>query len=60
MIPDTDVDQFVDALASRIALFDKPALGETKRFVDMQVCCRAGNSAGVDVCACVPFYLEFS
>ena len=35
MFPDTDLDQFVDTLAIRIASFDKSALSETKRFVDM-------------------------
>jgi hypothetical protein len=35
MFPDTDLDRFVDALAIRIASFDKSALSETKRFVDM-------------------------
>jgi hypothetical protein len=35
MFPDTGLDQFVDALAIRIASFDKPALSETKHFVDM-------------------------
>jgi enoyl-CoA hydratase/carnithine racemase len=33
--PDADLDAFVDALATRIASFDKQALGETKRFVDV-------------------------
>jgi enoyl-CoA hydratase/carnithine racemase len=34
-LPDADLDQFVDALANRIASFDKRALSETKRFVDV-------------------------
>ena len=34
-LPDADLDKFVDALANRIASFDKQALSETKRFVDV-------------------------
>src|SRR5215475_9472189 len=34
-LPDTDLDAFVEALATRIASFDKRALAETKRFVDV-------------------------
>jgi enoyl-CoA hydratase/carnithine racemase len=33
--PDADLDEFVDALATRIASFDKRALSETKRFADV-------------------------
>jgi len=33
--PDADLDAFVDALANRIASFDKQAISETKRFVDV-------------------------
>jgi enoyl-CoA hydratase/carnithine racemase len=33
--PDTDLDAFVESLASRIASFDKQAIRETKRFVDV-------------------------
>src|SRR5262250_2710377 len=33
--PDADLDAFVDALATRIASFDKQAISETKRFVDV-------------------------
>lgn len=33
-LPDSDLDSFVDALATRIASFDKTALVETKRLVD--------------------------
>ncbi len=33
--PDADLDAFVDALATRIASFDKRAIGETKRFADV-------------------------
>lgn len=34
-MPDAELDGFVDALASRIASFDKDAIRETKRFVDV-------------------------
>jgi enoyl-CoA hydratase/carnithine racemase len=32
--PDAELDEFVDALAKRMAVFDKQALSETKRLVD--------------------------
>ena len=34
-LPDADLDAFVDALANRLASFDKRAISETKRFVDV-------------------------
>ena len=34
-LPDSDLDAFVESLASRIASFDKQAISETKRFVDV-------------------------
>jgi enoyl-CoA hydratase/carnithine racemase len=34
-LPDAELDEFVDALATRIASFDKRAISETKRFADM-------------------------
>ena len=34
-LPDSELDAFVDALATRIASFDKQAISETKRFVDV-------------------------
>jgi len=34
-LPDVELDGFVDALATRIASFDKQAMSETKRFVDV-------------------------
>src|SRR5437588_1989196 len=34
-LPDAELDEFVDSLASRIASFDKQALSETKRFADV-------------------------
>jgi|SRR5262245_43068587 len=33
--PDSDLDAFVESLATRIASFDKRAIRETKRFVDV-------------------------
>ena len=33
--PDSDLDAFVESLANRIASFDKRAISETKRFVDV-------------------------
>jgi enoyl-CoA hydratase/carnithine racemase len=33
-MPDSELDDFVEALATRIATFDKRAMSETKRFVD--------------------------
>jgi hypothetical protein len=32
---DSELDAFVDSLATRIASFDKQAISETKRFVDV-------------------------
>jgi enoyl-CoA hydratase/carnithine racemase len=34
-LPDAELDAFVDSLAKRIASFDKYAISETKRFVDV-------------------------
>jgi hypothetical protein len=34
-LPDSDLDAFVETLATRIASFDKQAISETKRFVDV-------------------------
>jgi enoyl-CoA hydratase/carnithine racemase len=34
-LPDADLDAFVDALATRIASFDKQVISETKRFADV-------------------------
>ena len=34
-LPDAELDEFVDALATRIASFDKRAISETKGFVDV-------------------------
>jgi enoyl-CoA hydratase/carnithine racemase len=34
-LPDSELDAFVDALAMRIASFDKQAIADTKRLVDV-------------------------
>ena len=34
-LPDAELDEFVDGLATRIASFDKRAISETKRFADV-------------------------
>src|SRR5712675_2077480 len=34
-LPDAELDEFVDSLANRIASFDKRAISETKRFIDV-------------------------
>jgi len=34
-LPDAELDGFVESLATRIASFDKQAISETKRFVDV-------------------------
>jgi enoyl-CoA hydratase/carnithine racemase len=34
-LPDNQLDSFVDALAERISSFDKQAIAETKRLVDL-------------------------
>ncbi len=34
-LPDSELDRFVDAFATRIASFDKPAIAETKRLVNI-------------------------
>ncbi len=34
-LPDADLDEFVDSLATRIASFDQQAISETKRFTDV-------------------------
>ena len=34
-LPDAELDSFVDALATRIASFDKQAIAETKRLVNL-------------------------
>jgi enoyl-CoA hydratase/carnithine racemase len=34
-LPDADLDEFVESLATRIASFDKRAISETKRFADV-------------------------
>jgi len=34
-LPDSELDTFVESLATRIASFDKQAISETKRFADV-------------------------
>lgn len=34
-LPDAELDHFVDALATRIASFDRQAIADTKRLVDV-------------------------
>ena len=34
-LPDAELDEFVEGLATRIASFDKRVIGETKRFADV-------------------------
>jgi enoyl-CoA hydratase/carnithine racemase len=34
-LPDSELDAFVESIATRIASFDKRAISETKRFVDV-------------------------
>jgi enoyl-CoA hydratase/carnithine racemase len=47
-LPDAELDDFVEALALRIASFDKQAIAETKHLVDVaslptQKSCRSGT-----------------
>src|SRR5580698_2457181 len=50
-LPDTELDGFVDALASRIALFDKWAIANTKRLVNAaSLPPDVEMAAGWDVC----------
>jgi enoyl-CoA hydratase/carnithine racemase len=49
-LPDADLDAFVDALASRIAGFDKWAIGSTKRLVNTSLPPDAEIGAGWDAC----------
>ena len=37
-LPDSELDSFVDSLATRISSFDKHAIGETKRLVKSTAC----------------------
>ena len=49
-LPDTELDAFVDALASRIAQFDKWAIAQTKRLVNTSLPPDVELGAGWDAC----------
>src|ERR1700692_1812108 len=49
-LPDADLDAFVDALATRIAGFDKWAIANTKRLVNTSLPPDVELAAGWDVC----------
>jgi enoyl-CoA hydratase/carnithine racemase len=49
-LPDADLDAFVDALANRIARFDKWAIGTTKRLVNTSLPPDVELDAGWDAC----------
>jgi enoyl-CoA hydratase/carnithine racemase len=49
-LPDAELDAFVDALANRIARFDKWAIGETKRLVNASLPPDVELGAGWDAC----------
>ena len=49
-LPDTELDAFVDALASRIAQFDKWAIAQTKRLVNTSLPPDVEIGAGWDAC----------
>src|SRR5580693_1374626 len=49
-LPDSELDAFVDALASRIAKFDKWAIGQTKRLVNTSLPPDVELDAGWDAC----------
>jgi enoyl-CoA hydratase/carnithine racemase len=42
-LPDAELDSFVDALATRIASFDKWAIANTKRLVRVTSCARSSS-----------------
>src|SRR5438067_8560757 len=50
-LPDSDLDAFVESLATRIASFDKQAISETKRFADAPVCRLTSKSHRSGMCA---------
>ena len=50
-LPDAELDAFVDSLAKRIASFDKQALSDTKRFVDM-ASLPSNEEAGAEMIVC--------
>jgi enoyl-CoA hydratase/carnithine racemase len=49
-LPDAELDDFVDALATRISKFDKWAIGETKRLVNTSLPPEVELGAGWDAC----------
>ena len=49
-LPDAELDAFVDAIATRIARFDKWAIGETKRLVNTSLPPDVELGAGWDAC----------
>jgi enoyl-CoA hydratase/carnithine racemase len=49
-LPDAELDAYVDALATRIARFDKWAIGETKRLVNASLPPDVELGAGWDAC----------
>ena len=49
-LPDADLDEFVDALATRISRFDKWAIGQTKRLVNASLPPDVELGAGWDAC----------
>ena len=50
-LPDVELDAFVDAFAKRIASFDKQALSDTKRFVDV-ASLPSDQEAGAEMIVC--------
>jgi enoyl-CoA hydratase/carnithine racemase len=49
-LPDADLDEFVDTLATRISQFDKWAIGQTKRLVNTSLPPDVELGAGWDAC----------
>jgi enoyl-CoA hydratase/carnithine racemase len=49
-LPDAELDDFVDALATRISRFDKWAIGQTKRLVNTSLPPDVEMGAGWDAC----------
>jgi enoyl-CoA hydratase/carnithine racemase len=49
-LPDAELDEFVDALATRIAAFDKSAIATTKRLVNASLPPDVEIAAGWDAC----------
>ncbi len=49
-LPDADLDEFVEALATRISMFDKWAIANTKRLVNTSLAPDVELGAGWDAC----------